>query len=85
MPAEKTVYRLVEVQGTGGGEKDFLSDVPDFIDRKGLANLLGVTPKTIDREIRRGLLRCVHIGRSVRFTKKQVLEYLEAIEYGYGA
>ena len=71
------VFRLVEEkQETGGG--DFLSQLPDVLDKRQLASLLGVTTKTLEREVERGRLRCIHVGRRVRFTKLQVIEYLEA-------
>ena len=51
------------------GEPDVMS-VP-----KG-ANLLGVSPDTLRREIARGKLECSHVGACVRITKTQLLRYL---------
>jgi excisionase family DNA binding protein len=43
-----------------------------------LAALWHVNSKTIYREIERGRLHCLRVGRSIRFTREQVREYVEA-------
>ena len=43
-----------------------------------LAALWHVNSKTIYREIERGRLHCLRVGRSIRFTREQVREYMEA-------
>ena len=43
-----------------------------------LAALWHVNSKTIYREIERGRLHCLRVGRSIRFTREQVREHMEA-------
>ena len=50
--------------------------VPDTLDMEGVAELLGVTKKTIQREIKRGNLRCFHVGTCVRVTKQALIDYV---------
>lgn len=52
------------------GEPDVLG-VPD------VARLLGVSELTVRREIARGRLACVHVGKRVRVTKQQLFTYIE--------
>lgn len=47
-----------------------------------VARMYGVSEKTIYREIARGRLRCIHIGRAVRITPKQLEEYVEEVASG---
>lgn len=54
--------------------------LPDVMDRRRVADVLGVDPKTVSREIQRGRMRCIHVGRSVRITKQQLLEYVMEAE-----
>ena len=49
---------------------------PDVMNVPQVARLLGVNPQTVRREIARGRLECVHVGKAVRVTKKQLLEYV---------
>lgn len=42
-----------------------------------VARILGVHEQTVKAEIRRGRLRCVHVGRVIRITDKHLAEYLE--------
>ena len=49
---------------------------PDILDAAKVAELLGVATATIRREIARDNLEAVHIGRSVRITKKALLKYI---------
>jgi len=51
-------------------------NVPDTLDMNGVAELLGVTKKTIQREIKRGNLRCFHVGTRVRITKQALIDYV---------
>ena len=50
---------------------------PDIMNVQQVAELLGVVPMTIRREIQRGCLECIHVGRSVRITKTALLRYVE--------
>lgn len=49
---------------------------PDVMNVPKVAELLGVAPATVRREIARGSLECVHVGASVRVTKTQLLKYV---------
>ena len=41
-----------------------------------LAKYLKVQPRTIQREVERGNLPAIRIGRQIRFTGKSILEYI---------
>ena len=43
-----------------------------------LAAMWHVNSKTIYREVKRGQLHCLRIGRTIRFTQQQIREYVEA-------
>ena len=49
---------------------------PDAFDMNYAARLLGVTRKTIQREINRGNLRCFHVGTRVRITRQALVDYV---------
>lgn len=49
---------------------------PDTFDMSHAARLLGVTRKTIQREINRGNLRSFHVGTRVRITKQALVDYV---------
>lgn len=49
---------------------------PDTFDMNHAAGLLGVTRKTIQREIERGKLRSFHVGTRVRITKQALVDYV---------
>ena len=49
---------------------------PDAFDMNHAPGLLGVTRKTIQREIERGKLRCFHVGTHVRITKQALVDYV---------
>ena len=57
-------------------EVQLFEGVPDTLDMDGVAELLGVTKKTIQREIKRGNLRCFHVGTRVRITKQALIDYV---------
>lgn len=49
---------------------------PDVMDVKRAADLLGVSPRTIRREVARGALESAHVGACVRITKAALVRYL---------
>ena len=53
-----------------------LEGVKDVNTRKETAEYFGVDPKTISREIQRGKLKCIHVGRSIRITRQQIAAYV---------
>lgn len=57
-------------------EVKLFEDVPDTLDMDAVAELLGVTKKTVQREIKRGKLRCFHVGARVRITKQALVDYV---------
>lgn len=49
---------------------------PETFDMNHAASLLGVTRKTIQREIDRGKLRSFHVGTRVRITRQALVDYV---------
>lgn len=58
------------------GMPPLFANEPDTFDMNHAASLLGVTRKTIQREINRGNLRCFHVGTRVRITKQALVDYV---------
>ena len=54
------------------GESEMFEGVRDVLSVPDVADLLGVAPATVRREIARGALECVHVGARVKITKKQL-------------
>ena len=73
--AEGRVVYTTEVPQSN--EVKLFENEPDIMTKQHVAILLGVTPKTIDREIQRGRLECFHVGTRVRITKTDLLKYVE--------
>ena len=73
--AEGRVVYLTEVPQSN--EVKLFEHEPDVMTKQQVANLLGVTLKTISREIQRGRLECFHVGTRVRITKAALLRYVE--------
>ncbi len=69
----KIVY-LSDVPTTG--ETRLFDGQPDVMDVKQVAELLGVVPMTVRREIARGTLDCIHVGTRVKVTKTALLKYV---------
>lgn len=59
---------------------ELFANEPDIFDMQHAADLLGVTKKTIQREISRGRLRSIHVGSRVRITKQALVEYIQECE-----
>lgn len=55
-------------------------DLPELVSVQRAADALGVCERTVRREIARGRLGCVHIGRAVRITRDQLAAYVAAME-----
>lgn len=53
---------------------------PDVMDVRQVAELLGVVPATVRREIARGALECIHVGTRVKVTKTQLLRYVGEVQ-----
>jgi len=70
----RVVY-LTDVPSAGSVE--LFADVKDVLDVREVADLLGVVPATVRREIARDRLQHFHIGTRVKVTKKALLEYVE--------
>lgn len=43
-----------------------------------VADLVGIHPETVRREAARGFLRCIRIGRDLRFAESAVQEWLDS-------
>lgn len=55
---------------------ELFADQPDVLSVPKVAELIGVDPSTIRREIDRGMIKVAHVGRCIRITKTALLEYL---------
>lgn len=73
--AEGRVVYITEVPQAN--EVKLFENKPDILTKQQAADLLGVTLKTIHREIQRGGLECFHVGTRVRITKIALLKYVE--------
>ena len=72
-----TTGRIVYISEVPTHEMPPLFDKePDAFDMSHAARLLGVTRKTIQREINRGNLRSFHVGTRVRITKQALVDYV---------
>lgn len=60
--------------------KPLFGELPELVSVPRAADALGVCDRTIRREIARGRLGCVHIGRAVRITRDQLTAYVAAME-----
>ena len=58
---------------------ELFGDQPDVMAVPKVGELLGVNPQTVRREIARGRLGCIHVGKAVRVTKTQLLQYVEEV------
>ena len=76
--AEGRVVYITEVPQAN--EVKLFENEPDILTKQQVADLLGVTLKTIHREIQRGKLECFHVGTRVRITKIALLKYVEEQE-----
>ena len=76
--AEGRVVYLTEVPQSD--EIRLFEHEPDVMTKQQVADLLGVTLKTISLEIQRGRLECFHVGTQVRITKTALLRYVEEQE-----
>ena len=56
------------------------SNVDDVVTVDGASEYLHCHPQTVRREIARGRLKCIHVGRAVRITRDQLLEYVNSAE-----
>lgn len=75
--ANTTAGRIVYVSEVPVNDMPPLfANEPDTFDMSHAARLLGVTRKTIQREINRGNLRSFHVGTRVRITKQALVDYV---------
>lgn len=73
MTKGRIVY-ITEVPKTN--EVRLFENDPDIMSVQQVAQLLGAVPAMVRREIQRGSLECIHVGRSVRITKTALLRYV---------
>ena len=57
---------------------ELFAGVKDLNNVNECAEVFGVHPMTVRRLIQRGELECVHIGKSVRITRQQMIEFIES-------
>lgn len=73
--SEGRVVYITEVPKAN--EVKLFENEPDVMKVPQVADLLGVAPATIRREIARGRLDVIHVGSAVRITKTALLRYVE--------
>lgn len=61
-------------------KKPLFGELPELVSVPRAADALGVCDRTIRREIAKGRLGCVHVGRAVRITRDQLTAYVAAME-----
>lgn len=54
-----------------------MATVTELLTRREVADLMRVSVQTIDREIKRGHLRAVKVGKQVRIPEGAVRDYVE--------
>lgn len=54
-----------------------MATVTELLTRREVADLMRVSVQTIDREIKRGHLRAVKVGKQVRISEGAVRDYVE--------
>ena len=64
-----------EARGARGG-------LPTLLDVPGLAEVLGISDKTVRRMVGAGRIPCVRFGRQIRFSPGDVSRWLEARKEG---
>ena len=60
------------------GRFELFADVADLNTVPKVADAFGVCPQTVRRLIASGELASVHVGRSVRVTKRAMIEFIES-------
>ena len=62
------------------GWTELFASVPEAVDVKGAASILGVSVDTVRREIARGNLRRFKVGATVRITRAALIDYVRERE-----
>ncbi len=57
--------------------KEYLEKYPPVLGVDDVANILGVTEKTVRRLVRDGNIKCIRIGRLIKIPKDVLIYYLE--------
>jgi excisionase family DNA binding protein len=65
--------------------RDVLADNPLLVTAEEAASLLSVSRTTVYTLIKAGALRPVHIGRSCRLSRAELLRYVDQLETARGA
>ena len=55
-------------------------EAPEVLTVSKVGELPDVHPQTVRREIARGKLGCIHVGKAVRVTKRQLLQYVGEVD-----
>ena len=55
----------------------YLESYPPVLSVEDVANILGVTQKTIRTLIKNNKLNCIKVGRLIRIPKDKLIEYIE--------
>jgi len=60
--------------------EDTTDDTPEYLTRKQVSELLGVSLVTLDNWVKRGMIPALRIGYRVRFKKEDVQKALKEVE-----
>ena len=55
---------------------DKLNEFPDILTISELLDFLRISRNTLMKEIKEGRIKCIKVGRQYRFTKIDVIEYI---------
>lgn len=56
-----------------------MSELTEFLSRKEVCGILQISERTLERIMNAGHLTCYKVGRQIRFRKKDVESYLNAV------
>ena len=76
MSAAAPTFQLVPITTDDQTAWELFASEPEIMPVTRVAELLNVTAQTVRREIARGNLGCIHVGRCVRVTKQQLTSYV---------
>ena len=60
--------------------KTIFGSLPELVSVPRAADALGVCDRTVRREIAKGKLGCVHVGRALRISRNQLEDYVREME-----
>lgn len=76
MSAAAPTFQLVPITTNDQTAWELFAAEPEVMPLPHIAELLNVNVQTVRREIARGHLGCIHVGRCVRVTRQQLTDYV---------